>query len=244
MGKKVAKPEGLAVRDLVYEGAKELTKNGHSVTLRWIPGHSKIEGNEKADSAAKIAADGGRKETDCWSSLTHVKKKLKRTRLAELSAWHQLKMQEREASRREFYVPRRKCGIESTLGKAPKKYAARYYQLKIGHGAVGTFRARIGDIETPKCWWCSAREQTVIHLYTECRRWREERRKLIRKLEKQGISWQTRPEKIWLASLLANERAVGPLFKFLRNTEIGSREGAAKRELEWGRRSDEKGKIC
>ena len=43
MGKKVANPKGLAVRDLVYERAKELTKDGHSVTLRWIPGHSKIE---------------------------------------------------------------------------------------------------------------------------------------------------------------------------------------------------------
>ena len=38
--KKVAKPEGLAVRDLIYQRAKELIANGHSVTLRWVPGHS------------------------------------------------------------------------------------------------------------------------------------------------------------------------------------------------------------
>lgn len=40
-----------------------------------------------------------------------------RTRLAELSAWHQPKMQEREASRQGFYVPREKCGIDSKGAK-------------------------------------------------------------------------------------------------------------------------------
>ena len=95
--------------------------------------------------------------------------------------------------------------------------------------------------ETPKCWWFGAHEQTVIYLYPECRRWREEQRKLVRELGKQSISWQTRPEK------KANKQAVGPLLKFLRSTEIGSREGAAQRELEreleWERKND-KGKVC
>ncbi len=38
-------------------------------------------------------------------------------------------------------------------------------------------------------------EQTVMHLYTECRRWRKPRMKeLIRELGKHSISWQTRAE--------------------------------------------------
>ena len=37
-------------------------------------------------------------------------------------------------------------------------------------------------------------EQTVMHLYTECRRWRKPRRGLIRELGKHSISWQTRAE--------------------------------------------------
>ncbi len=57
-----------------------------------------------------------------------------------------------------------------TLGTALKKYAMRFYQLKIGHGAVGPFLARVGAIDTPECWWCRAQEQTFIHLYMECRR--------------------------------------------------------------------------
>ena len=34
----------------------------------------------------------------------------------------------------------------------PKKYASRDYQLKLGHGAIEIFLARIGVIETPECW--------------------------------------------------------------------------------------------
>ncbi len=61
------------------------------------------------------------------------------------------------------------------LGKAPKKYAARFYQLKVGHGTVGNYLAKTGVIETPQCWWCDQAQQSVEHLYTKCRRWRKER---------------------------------------------------------------------
>lgn len=72
--------------------------------------------------------------------------------------------------------------MDPTFGHAPKKYASRFYQLKVGHTAVGTFLARIGAIETPECWWCGEAEQSVVHLYTRCRRWRKERRKMIREV--------------------------------------------------------------
>lgn len=80
-------------------------------------------------------------------------------------------------------------------------YASRYYQLKVGHGAVGTFLAKIGVIETPGCWWCGETEQSVGHLYTKCRRWRKERRKLVRELGGEGIKWQAQVERRWFSRL-------------------------------------------
>lgn len=80
-----------------------------------------------------------------------------------------------------------------------------------------------------------------MHLYTKCRKWRTERRVLKRDLGKIGIRWQRRPEKKGLAELLANERAAGPLLSYLKNTEVGSREGAAEVKREWRRRSDQDG---
>lgn len=84
-----------AVKDFMCQRAKELAQSGHVVVFRWVPGHSKMEGNEKADLAAKEAAYRGGRETDCWSSLAHIKMELKRTRSDELSTWHQLKTQKK-----------------------------------------------------------------------------------------------------------------------------------------------------
>ncbi len=91
---------------------------------------------------------------------------------------------------------------------------------------------------TPQCWWCGGTEQTVEHLYTKCRHWRKERRKLMRTLCKEGIGGQGWAERKRLAELLANEKAMGPILGFLKATEVGGREGAREREEEWGRKND------
>ncbi len=127
--------------------------------------------------------------------------------------------------------------MSKVLGHTAKKYALRYLQLKVGYGAVGNYLARIGVIETPQCWWCGQAEQSVEHLYTKCRRWRKERQKLLRNLYKEGIRWQGWTERKWLALLLVNEKVIGPFLYFLKSTEVGGREGARERELEWQRRS-------
>ena len=60
-------------------------------------------------------------------------------------------------------------------------------------------------------------------------------------MDKMGIQWQRRPERKWLAELLANERAVGPLLVYWKDTEVGSREGAVEKTMEWRRRNDQEG---
>ena len=140
-----------------------------------------------------------------------------------------------------FYVPSPKAKIDPLLSKTKKYYVSRFYQLKIGHWTIGTFLKRIGAIETAECWWCGAAEQSVIHLYTKCRKWRVERRALKKNLKEVGIQWQRRPEKKWLAELLADRHAVGPVLEFLKCTEVGNREGGKEREAEWERRRDREG---
>ena len=229
------------LRNLIYHKAGKLQRDGHLVAIRWIPGHSGLTGNEKADLAAKTRAQRGGRQAERWSSLAYIKKNLSGIRAKELGKWHQTQTEKREASRRGFYVPWTKNGIDPTLGNAPKKYASRFYQLKVGHAAVGTFLARIGVIEAPECWWCGEAEQSVVHLYTKCRRWRKERRKMVRELYTEGVRWQAQTERKWLADLLANQRATKALLRFLQTTEIGGREGARERELEWEQKNDQAG---
>ncbi len=182
-----------------------------------------------------------RVRTARWTSLTHIKRQIKEEKKLQISVWHEQKAKEREASRRGLYIPCLKTQIHPLLGKTKKLYASRFYQLKTGHGAIGTFLERIGAVGSAECWWCGDGEQSVIHLYTKCRKWRTKRQVLKKNLDKIGIRWQRRPERKWLAELLANERAVGPLLVYLKDTEVGSREGAAEVTREWRRSSDQEG---
>ena len=210
-------------------------------SFRWIPRHSGLIGNEKGDLAAKNRAAKGGRSTERWSSLAYIKRNVTEMRSKGIARWHKTETQDRESSRRGYHIPRTKEGISLILGSAPKKYTSRYYQLKKGQGAVGTFLARIGVIETHGCWWCGAAEQTAEHLYARCRKWRKKRRKLVRELGKEGIKWQPQVERRWLAGLLGDEKAVAPLLKFSKATGIGGRKGARERKLGWERKSDQEG---
>ena len=87
-------------------------------------------------------------------------------------------------------------------------------------------------------WNARANRYPSLHGISKMER---ERRKLSRELGQLGIRWQPRPERRWLGNQLANERVVRPILQFLKDTEVGSREGRKERELEWQRRSDQEG---
>lgn len=53
-----------------------------------------------------------------------------------------------------------------------------------------------------------------------------------------GLRWQRRPEKRWLANLLANEQTVKSLLGYLMNTEVGVEKDKA---AEWDQRVDQEG---
>lgn len=150
------------------------------------------------------------------------------------------KIKQRKASRRAFYSPCIKSQIHPLLGQNKKLYASRLYQLKTGNGAIGTFFEWIGAVEPAECWWCGDGEQSLLHLYINCRSRRSERRVLKRNLDKIGIRWQRRPEKKRLAELLANQRAIGPLLLYLKDTGVGDREGAIEMTMERRRGCDRK----
>lgn len=156
-----------------------------------------------------------------------------------MTRWHKFKIQEKKNSRRSYYIPWRKKGINPTLANVLKKYASQYYWLKVEHGAIETFLTKIRIIELPECWWCGVAEQSVEHLYTKCCRWKKEKRKLVRKLEKEGVKWQAQAKRRWLANLLVNKKAVVPLLSFLKATDIEGGESTKKKMLEWEQRNNQ-----
>ena len=143
---------GQALKAQIYQKVKQLIRQGHEVSICWVPSHCKIEGNDRADQAAKEAAQGDRIWTAKWTSLTHLKRQITDEKKAQLRAWHEQKTKEREGRKRGFYVFSPKAEIDPLLGKSQKFYASRFYQLKAGHGAIGTFLKKIGATETAECW--------------------------------------------------------------------------------------------
>lgn len=97
---------GQALRIQIYRRVNQLQARGGKVTVRWIPSHSGIEGNEQADKAAKDAAANGRSQSAQWSSLAHVNRKIKEAKKLEICSWHQARNEEREIRIRSYYVPR------------------------------------------------------------------------------------------------------------------------------------------
>ncbi len=54
---------GQALKAQIYQKVDQLIRQRHELSLYWVPSHCKVEGNEKADQAAKEAARGGRLQT-------------------------------------------------------------------------------------------------------------------------------------------------------------------------------------
>lgn len=163
---------GQALKMQIYQKTERLVQKGM---------------NEKADRAAKEAARGRKIRTARWTSLAHVKRQIMEERKLQIYMWYEQKARERESFKRGFYIPCLKTQIHPLLGKTKKLYASRFYQLKTGHGAIGTFLERIGKLESAECSWCGEAEQSVIHLYTKCRKWRTQRLTLRKDLGKIGI---------------------------------------------------------
>lgn len=51
--------------------------------------------------------------------------------------------------------------MDPVLGEAKKLYASRFYQVKTGHGVIGTFLERIEVATSAECWWCGDKEQSL-----------------------------------------------------------------------------------
>lgn len=112
----------------IYQGNRFLRnsiykrpKSSSITAIRWTPSHSGLPGNERADLTAKARAETGGRLLERWSSLAYIKKNLITARSKEITKWHETKTQEREASRRGYYIPWTKSGLNPVLGNAPKK---------------------------------------------------------------------------------------------------------------------------
>lgn len=142
------------------------------IKLFWTPGHEGIELNEKADIAAKKAAEEGSETVTLPMSLGAL---LRHTR----GLFHT-----RRAVPLIPYKTKAKK-IADALNSLEKDDAAVIFQLQCGHCPLKKFLNRIGVEESQKCAGCPSTE-TVAHFLIYCKRYTTQRqvfRKILKEAE-------------------------------------------------------------
>ena len=230
--------QGLAIR--AYRAAQALEAHGRPVTIQWVPGHQGIEGNERADQAAKQAASKPSRQGQGELSIAHVNRARTEAIRARRQQWLTKTLGRRTLVAQRAYRAQSGWKLDPIVAAAPKKVAGRYYQLKTGHAAVGAYLRKVQARESEACQGCQAPSETVHHLLFECREWRKQRRALYKALQKVNVTLPTAAEDHPEGRLLGDPRATKAILQFLSDTTIGAPGGEAQ-ALDRARADDELG---
>ncbi|KAG2125441.1 hypothetical protein DEU56DRAFT_688728, partial [Suillus clintonianus] len=134
------------------------------LTLRWIPGHKGVDGNELADKAAKEAAEGKRNSSMRERLPTYLQNEELPDSVSALTQWHQDEINKKwstmwkksprhaRASIIDPSMPSNK--FIKLIATLPKRQASIYTQLRTRHAPLNQHLHRIGKSITPNCPTC------------------------------------------------------------------------------------------
>ena len=208
-----------ALARAVIAQASEIHSRGNTITIRWTPSHTGVEGNDQADIAAKSAAANRQGAIDpiFWNeaSLSYQKSVTTETRSKATKEW----IRDRVKSKHR-YCPPPNGKMRKELGRVPKELAGRYYQLLSGHAATAQHLVRVGQAQNECCWWCgSGEKQSRHHLFIRCQRWMPEIKRLWMRV-KADCEWGG-PRARSVRTLFNGPRAMPAVLEFLEDTKVG-----------------------
>ena len=176
---------------------------GISVTVLWIPGHREIKGNEKADEAARSAAQREAAfipipYTDFYPSIKE----------ATLSNW----------TNRWNTINNHTSKIRSTPGKWKKLITSRKIgviinRLRLGHTNIS--HSYLMDVTThgqrPICPWCNDSTLTIAHVLINCIAIEPQRTTALSHLPNRPLNLQ---------DVLGNDANIAATLQFLKTLNI------------------------
>jgi ribonuclease HI len=192
--------------------SRQLAKRELSLWVQWVPGHTAVDGNEKADGLAKEAA---RKRPRNFTP-TLTMSFLKRAARAEMVREWQHTWESRHKGTNYSGLFKKKPDQFFFTGN--RKLISAITQLRTGHGYFNSYLHGIpsAEVASPLCSCRAGEHQTARHLILSCLHSREERKELNRSFG--------RRQKLRLQPLLYAKNGFKPLQDYLTATGIATRE--------------------
>jgi hypothetical protein len=157
--------------------AAKLKQTGMTITVRWVPGHRDVEGNEAADNAAKEAARG---QSSAQHRLPHALRRPLATNRSALKAGHKKKLSAVHQRRLTTESPRYFNGYSHIdPSSSPTQYRklvrgltrpqeSILAQLRTEHIRLNAFLHMIKQADSPLCPACNAHKETIFHFLFRC----------------------------------------------------------------------------
>ena len=185
------------------------------ITIIWIPGHEDIDGNERADAEAKMAA----MKTTSNQPFKHKPLKSARARTIKEAAKNQWQKEWNEGTSTAMALRRitRQKGVKAGLKLydeiTSRNTVAKIVQLRTGHCGLNRYLHRFGLKKSPYCE-CGYGKETVEHFLLECRKYRDQRKELKKELRREEGWGQLRIER-----LLGDPKAIKHTMKYIKETK-------------------------
>lgn len=147
-------------------------KSTKKITLHWIKGHSGLQGNERADYLARIAASY-RTTIDYKSTPLHQAKQL----LTEYytTIWNSIYTNSEDSFHTKLFIPNIPHRLSSSLW--PNFITTQFIT---NHGRFKSYLNKMNITTSPLCNCSEKPPQTARHLLTECTRYSRHRPAVLR----------------------------------------------------------------